>query len=264
MDNILVAHANSFHTYGFGEALRGISAAGFDYIELSAVRGWTPHVDVVHDDPAKVRTQVESFGLEAAAVSIHSDLTTDVGVALGVRGIEWAAQYGVGLVTTAIGGHSSSEEDAGAFMARVSGLAEAAERSGVAVGLELHGSTMATGKQSRDVVGAIGSPAIGIKYDTGNVEFYGGKKARDDIHTCLDLVVNVDVKDKTGGLGVWSFPPPGQGTVDFEAIFKLLEDAAYAGPLTIEIEFDGEPWPSYDEVVSAMQAGRVFVERLIR
>src|SRR4051794_34378222 len=42
--NRLGGHTNSYHTYGLAEALEGIAAAGYKYVELTAVRGWTEHV----------------------------------------------------------------------------------------------------------------------------------------------------------------------------------------------------------------------------
>ena len=54
MANPLAGHTNSYHTYGFDEALAGIAEAGFKHVELSAVPGWTEHVDL-DDDPAEVR-----------------------------------------------------------------------------------------------------------------------------------------------------------------------------------------------------------------
>ena len=38
-------------------------------------------------------------------------------------------------------------------------------------------------------------------------------------------VANVHLKDKRGGKGVWDFPEPGAGTVDFGAILRQLEAA---------------------------------------
>jgi len=43
MANPLAGHTNSYHTYGFDEALAGIAEAGFKGVELSAVPGWTEH-----------------------------------------------------------------------------------------------------------------------------------------------------------------------------------------------------------------------------
>jgi len=69
--NALAGHANSFHSYSADEALAGIAEAGYRYVELSAVPGWTEHVDV-HADPAATRVQLERYGLQAVSISGHS------------------------------------------------------------------------------------------------------------------------------------------------------------------------------------------------
>jgi len=58
---MLAAHANSFHTYSADEAYAGIAEAGYRAVELSAVPGWTEHVDVSRD-PAEVRAQLDAIG----------------------------------------------------------------------------------------------------------------------------------------------------------------------------------------------------------
>ena len=47
--NRLGGHSNSYHTYSLEEALEGIAAAGYKFVELSAVRGWTEHVPLEAD-----------------------------------------------------------------------------------------------------------------------------------------------------------------------------------------------------------------------
>jgi L-ribulose-5-phosphate 3-epimerase len=49
MRNALAGHTNSFHTYGREEALAGIAQAGYRTVELTAVEGWTEHVDLDAD-----------------------------------------------------------------------------------------------------------------------------------------------------------------------------------------------------------------------
>lgn len=255
MQDRIAGHTNSFHTHGFDDALEGIAAAGYDLVELSAVGGWTEHVRLT-DDVADVRRKVEAAGLRANALSVHSDLTTDEGVAYGIDGVRWAADYGLDLVTTAIGGHASKEESVNDFFSRIGALADAAENAGVTVALEIHGDIMATGEATKPIIERIGSPAIRVKYDTANVEFYGGRKAVDDIHHVLPYLVNMDMKDKIGGKGEWNFPAPGAGTIDFARLLGILDDAGYAGPMAVEIEFQGEPWPSVAEVTEAMRSAR--------
>ena len=50
----LAGHTNSYHPYAAEQAYTGLAAAGYRAVELSAVPGWTEHVDV-HGDSAEVR-----------------------------------------------------------------------------------------------------------------------------------------------------------------------------------------------------------------
>lgn len=253
--NTLAAHTNTFHGYPLEVALTGIVEAGYRHVELAAVRGWTEHVDV-DADPAPTMSLLDQMGLTAIALSGHSDLTTPDGVSLAIRAIQWTEAAGLDLMTTAIGGHASQDEDLSSFLAGIGAIADAADRANVTVALEVHGEHMATGLQSRQLIEEINSEWIRIKYDTGNVEYYGGEKAVDDIHHALPYLVNVDAKDKLGGLGHWDFPPPGAGSIDWARLIQILHAGGYTGPVTVEIEFQGEPWPPPSEITAALALAR--------
>ena len=60
------------------------------------------------------------------------------------------------------------------------------------------------------------------------------------------------LKDHRGGKGDWDFPAPGDGTIDFGAVLGILEAGGYRGPLSVEIEFQGDPWPPLAEVNASM------------
>ena len=49
MRNALAGHTNSYHTHTAEEALAGIAEAGYRTVELTAVEGWTEHVDLDAD-----------------------------------------------------------------------------------------------------------------------------------------------------------------------------------------------------------------------
>ena len=71
------------------------------------------------------------------------------------------------------------------------------------------------------------------------------------------------VKDQIGGKGVWNFPATGTGEVDFETIFAALDKAGFDGVCSVEVEFQGEPWPSLDDVNAALKASYEFVEEYV-
>jgi L-ribulose-5-phosphate 3-epimerase len=251
MTSPLAGHTNSYHTYSFEEALTGIAEAGYAGVELSAVPGWTEHVDL--DAPKEeIRARLDHYGLSPVSLSGHSDLTTKEGLAHGIKAVRWAAAYGIPIVNTAIGGHWSEDEDESAFMSNVGELADAAKDAGVTVALEIHGEIMASGAKTRPLVERIGRDEIRVNYDTANCEFYGDVAAVDDLPSIVQYLEHVHLKDKRGGAGVWDFPAPGEGHVDFAQVIRVLRDGGFDGPCSVEIEFTGEPWPPLDEVNRAM------------
>ena len=183
MQNILAGHTNSYHTYTLDEALDGIATAGFKYVELSAVRGWTEHVplEATPADIAAIKAKLAHWGLTAASLSGHSDLTTATGLVDGKKAVDLCPQLGITLMNTAIGGHYSENENKAAFMGNIHELADYAAERGVLISLEVHGDIMATGQISIPLMEEISRPNVGVNYDTANCVFYGGVKACDDI-----------------------------------------------------------------------------------
>ena len=248
----LAGHTNSYHTYSFDEALAGIAGAGFKGVELSAVPGWTEHVDL-NADPGSVREKLDGYGLTAVSLSGHSDLTTREGLTHGIKAARWAGSYGLPVLNTAVGGHESADENEAAFLGNIGELADAAEEAGVVVALEIHGDIMASSDVTLPLIEKIGRDSVKVNYDTANVEFYSGDLAVDDLPKITRELAHVHLKDTTGGKGNWNFPGVGDGHVDFGRVLSILRGAGYSGPYSVEIEFGGEPWPPLDEVNAAMR-----------
>jgi L-ribulose-5-phosphate 3-epimerase len=261
MDTPLAGHTNSYHAYRLEEALAGIAEAGFRHVELSAVPGWTEHVRF--DGGEDLRRQLLRHELTAVSLSAHSDLTTRDGLQHGIQAVRWAAGFGIPIVNTAIGGHASREENERAFLENIGELADAAQAAGVVVALEIHGDIMATGQKSLPLLRKIGRPdVIRVNYDTGNVEYYGGMRAVDDVAQIAPFLAHVHLKDTTGGRGVWNFPALGAGVVDFRRVLDILRTAGYQGPYSVELEFQGEPWPPLADVTSAMGRSYAYLRGL--
>lgn len=252
MSNPLAGHTNTYHSYSHDEALQGIAEAGFRYVELSAVPGWTEHVDL-DADTGELRRKLDGYGLSPVSLSAHSDLTTADGLEHGVKAVRWAGEYGIPIVNTAVGGHQSADENEAAFLGNIQALADEAEAAGVVLGLEIHGDIMASGAVTLPLLEKIGRESVKINYDTANVVYYSGDSAVEDLPKVVDEIVHVHLKDTTGGKGVWDFGALGSGVVDFAAVLRILGDAGYEGPYSVELEFSGEPWPPLAEVNEAMR-----------
>lgn len=255
MDNILAGHTNSYHSYSFDEALEGIANAGFEYVELSAVGGWTEHVplDASEAQISHVQAKFDKYGLRPSVLSGHSDLTTAAGLETAKKATDLCQKLGLSILNTAIGGHYKEGEDKDAFMNHIHDLADYCADRSITIGLEVHGEIMATGRSSIDVIEEIGRDNVRINYDTANCEFYGGVKAVDELREVVPYLCHVHLKDKVGGKGEWNFPGIGEGHVDFEQVLTILDKEGYDGPFSVEIEFQGEPWPPVEEVHRSMK-----------
>jgi L-ribulose-5-phosphate 3-epimerase len=270
MDDRLAASTNTYHSYSLEEALDGIARAGFRSVELTSVPGWTEHLSRDADDAEiqRVRDLLAQYGLTAVSLSGHSDLVSDEGVAEFRKALELARKLGITKITTSTGGHAdtsggSLEDQRTAFMERIGPLADEAARDGIDICLETHGGLLATGEISKALIADIGRPNIGINYDPGNVIHYGDTRPEMDLPRSVDKVTHMHVKDQIGGAGVWNFPQVGTGEVDFPALFKTLDEAGFDGPCSIEIEFQGEPWPPLAEVDRAMAESFRYVRQFV-
>jgi sugar phosphate isomerase/epimerase len=264
VNNLLAGNTNSYHTYGLDEALEGIAQAGFKYVELSAVRGWTEHVPLEATDAqiAEIKAKLDRLGLGASALSGHTDLTTAEGVAGGKMAVDLCTRFGLSIMNTAIGGHYSEDEDKGSFMGYIHDLADYAADRGVTLALEVHGDIMASGQLSVPLIKEINRDNVRINYDTANCVFYGGVEAVDDLRSVVPYLAHVHLKDTGGGKREWNFPAIGEGRLDFGAILKLLDEDGYTGSYSVEIEFQGEPWPPVSEVNRSMQVSYAHLKSL--
>jgi L-ribulose-5-phosphate 3-epimerase len=256
MNNRLAGHTNSYHTYGLKETLEGIAAAGFRYVELSAVRGWTEQVPL--DADAKTLSGIQRLlnkvGLIPVSLSGHSDLTSKDGLQLGLKAIDLCDRLGIDIMNTAIGGHYSENEDEAAFMGNIHQLADYAAERNIMIGIEIHGDITSSAKKAVPVLQKINRDNVRLNYDTANVEFYdGGTKAEDDLPAGLPYLVHCHLKDHRGVGRVWDFPAVGEGEVNFKKLLDIMQKGNFSGPFSVEIEFSGEPWPSLEEVNRSMR-----------
>lgn len=266
----LTGLTNTYHSYSIEEALAGIANAGFKSVELASVPGWTEHVrrDSDAEELASVKDLLNNYGLTAVSLAGHSDLVSEAGIAEFRKALNIARKMGINYVTTSTGGHDASsggslDEQRNHFLTNIRPLADEAAAAGITICLETHGGLLASGVIAKKLIEDIGKENIGINYDPGNVIFYGGVRPEEDIVSSADAVKHVHCKDQIGGPGVWNFPTVGTGEVDFAAIFAELDKAGFDGPVSIEIEFQGEPWPPLAEVDRAMAESFRYVRQFV-
>ena len=244
MKNKFAYNSNSYHGFSVDQALEGMAAAGFKYVELSAVRGWTEHVmpDMPDAEIERIQKKMAGLGIEAVALGGHCNLMEKERLEDFAKNIELAHRLGIGTIVTSTGeAHFGEDEEFSdnVLIENISSLIPVLDKYDMTMVLEIHGEH-GTGEQLYSLTRKLDSPRVGINYDTANVVFFGGKSPMDDIKTCVDDVKHVHLKDKVGMDRVWCFPATGSGDLDLAGFMDFLDGYDYDGVYSIEVEYDEE------------------------
>jgi len=256
---------NCYHGPSLDQIFQGISRAGFKYVELASIPGYAMHVDpekMSQQEIEDLKDKMRKYNLLPLSISGHVDMTSSEGLEQLKKRIDLANKLGIQFVHTGTG-DTSSPEKIDAFYKNIRIALEFAKTRNVIINLEPHGEFSGTGKKIISILERIDHPNIGLNYDTANVIFYAGVRPEEDIKNVLDKITHLHLKDHIGGKGVYTFPALGDGDVNFFLIFSLLRDANYQGPISVEIEFDGQGKESLEEVNAAIKKSYEYLSKVI-
>lgn len=266
MKRIIAVNSNCYHGFTIEEAIEGISAAGFQYIELTATKGWTEHVfpTMTFAYLCSVKDRLKAAGIIPFSMSGHTNLMDLDRLDDFVANLRLANFFGCDYIVSSIGeahlkdkAKSSNETVA----ENICSLLPYLEEYNLKLVLENHGEH-STGQMLKGIVERVNSPRVLINYDTANVVFYANTDATDDIPTCIDKIGYLHIKDKAGGRQEWNFPALGQGYVNFPKILSMLNEAGNNSPFSIEIEFTQAGPKDLAEVNSAVRESYQYLKGL--
>ena len=243
-----------FAPYTLDQAREGLAAAGYKHCEIGAVKGWCEHIDPDTATGAEINhaaAKLKETGLRLVSMSGHTQLQTAEGKARFSRCLEIAAGLGASIVNT-FTGDATTDEEREAYFVNVNDLCDHAKKLGLKIGMETDSNMLPTAKIGVEILNRINRPdVLGFNYDPGNVVYYTGSDPIEDIAYALPSMVHFHFKDKVGGKGIFNFPPPGEGQIDMRRLLQVCADAGYAGPISVEVEFDDKGWPDYDAGLAA-------------
>ena len=256
MDRIIAVNSNCYHGYSIEEAIAGIKAAGFRYIELTATKGWTEHVfpDQSFERLLEVKDLLDEAGLIPFAMSGHTNLMDTERIPDFVKNIRLAHFFGAKYIVSSIG-EAHLKDNAVAsnevVAEHIRGFLPYLEKYDMILVLEVHGDH-GTGVILKEIANLVGSDRVLVNYDTANAIFYGDVDVVKDFGDCMDKVGYIHLKEKASGRQEWDFPALGKGYVPFPAVFDLLEKAGNDSPFSIEIEFTAAGPKDLEEINRAV------------
>ncbi|MCU4927063.1 sugar phosphate isomerase/epimerase [Halobacteria archaeon AArc-dxtr1] len=115
-------------------------------------------------------------------------------------------------------------------------ITDYAEERGVEVGIEFEPELLVEcTDEVLELIDEVDSDALGVNFDVGHAAVYGEDPA-ESIRRCAGHLTGVHLEDIVGGIrGKHYHRIPGEGDLDFEAVFAALDEIDYDGFATMEL-----------------------------
>ncbi|MHC3438065.1 sugar phosphate isomerase/epimerase family protein [Natrialbaceae archaeon A-gly3] len=147
-------------------------------------------------------------------------------------------------------------EEAREYLYRSLGeILDYAEPRGVEVGIEFEPELLVENTaETLAVIEEIGRDALGVNLDIGHAAVYG-EDVTESIERCAGSITGVHIEDIVGGRrGKHYHRIPGEGDLDFRAIFDAFDDVGYDGFVTMELyTYPDEPDRAAREAYDALE-----------
>lgn len=240
MDRLICGNVNSFTGFMPNAAYDAFERLGITYLEVPSAIGMPLVAPELMDasDLERLRAGFERRGLTPITATIYADLNRDVHVPLAKRRIDFAREIGATYVITDATRAQLDRAGLERLYNTIRHLGDYAGKREIVVCLDVHGGLTSTGRRCLEVMEAVKHPHVRVNYDPANIVYHNEEPIDvvEDLKLIAPYVAHFHLKDTAGGYHEWNFPALGEGTIDFPAIFKVLDDHGFQGPLSLEIE----------------------------
>jgi sugar phosphate isomerase/epimerase len=241
-----------FHSVGLPrrtilEAIDMVAAAGHSAIELNAeTLPWAPaHVtpQTSSKDRHDIAESCRRHGLAIPAVGAHVEMVSadpgerSAAIAYVNGCTDLAVDFGSPIIHILSGPQPAEAAEAWRWFAdAVSATTEYASKRGVVLAIEaIAGHLFHCVDDYHRLAKDLASVPFRVNFDPSHLEVQG-ENPRRVVDELADRIVHVHLKDGKGRYPNFTFPPLGQGTIDFEDLVRGLREAGYQGALSVEYE----------------------------
>ena len=224
-----------FGSTDLATALRHLRWAGYEYVELAAIKGMCEHVraDLGAEHVAEVRRLLADEGLTATAMEAA---TTDRSRLEQLFGL--AGDLGVPVVNIGSGGKTGDEESTKQAIAHIAELAGLAGELGLRLAVKPHvGQAIYNGETALRLIDEVREPALGLNFDPSHL-FRADEEPQEVARRWAGHIVTSHFRDcasREQRVGSPETQIPGRGVVDIPATLRALCETGYAGPLNLEV-----------------------------
>jgi sugar phosphate isomerase/epimerase len=216
-------------------ALQHIAWAGYEYVELAAIKGMCEHVktDGGAEHIAEVRRLLNEHGLKATAMeaaTTNRDRLAQI--------FQLASDLGINIVNIGSGGTTDDEESTKQSIEQIGVLARLAGEYGVRLAVKPHvGQAIHNAATGLRLINEVREPALGLNFDPSHL-FRADEEPPEVAHAWGGRIITSHFRDCASRERQVGPPPtqiPGRGIVDLRATLAALGDVGYDGPMNLEV-----------------------------
>ena len=206
----------------------------YDVLQKLGVKG----VEIGPPAPENVDTvkaELSKHGLTCMSVSGGIDLINEDGIEKFDRLLNGAISMGAKIIFASA--KASDDIPREVTYERLRKIGDKAAAHGITVCFETHPILCHNGDEALKTMEGVNHDNIRLNFDTANIYYYNENvNAVDELKKVVKYVKSVHLKDTDGTPRSFSFPPLGDGVVDFTEVFRILKEFGFYGPFTFELE----------------------------
>jgi sugar phosphate isomerase/epimerase len=224
-----------FQLFDFRTACRHIAAAGYDGVEIAAIKGMCEHLELERwrSQAAELKSIVADCGLKF--LSMEETTLDEKRLELA---FEAGAEIGIPIVNIGSGGKTGVEEDFVRQTDLIQKMAERARAHGVTLCCKAHvGAAIHDTPTTLRAMEKITSAGFGVDMDPSHI-FRAGENPEEALPKVLGRMRHIHIRDCLGRgprPGTPQLQACGRGDIDLFGYCKAMVDGGYAGPVCLEI-----------------------------
>ncbi len=231
----LGANSVLFSGFDFATACKYLAAAGYDGVEVSAIKGMCEHLELD-------RWPEQAAGITRAAADAGLELLSMEEAALDearlLQAFQAAAEIGIPVVNIGPGGKSGSPEDFDRQTDLIATLSAQAAHYGVTLCVKAHvGACIDNTPTTLAAMAKITSPAFGVDMDPSHI-WRAGEDPAAALHQVLSRTRHIHIRDCLGqgpSPGTPQQQACGRGDIDLRAYCQVMVEGGYSGPVCLEV-----------------------------
>lgn len=159
-----------------------------------------------------------------------------------------ALAYDLGIPVIQLAGYDvfyepHSDETAKRFRENLQKSAEIAANTGVMLSIETVEKYVTSVEKAMEIIRGIDSPWLNVYPDTANL-YMAGCRVQDELLKGKGHITSVHVREAPDD----AYLPFGQGKLDFDEIFRILQKIRFHGPLVVELW--NQTNPGYKQILA--------------